>query len=199
MIVGVAAANPGRHAIVIAGVAGLLAGALSMAAGEYVSVSSQADAERADLARETEELRSRPEAELAELTAIYVSRGVAADVAHTVAEQMMAADALGTHARDELGISEVTSARPLQAASTSAITFAIGAAAPLVAALLAPLTHVVPAVAIASLLYLGILGAVGARTGGARIGPAVLRVMFWGAVAMGVTATVGRLFGATTS
>jgi VIT1/CCC1 family predicted Fe2+/Mn2+ transporter len=196
LIVGVAAADPGRHAIMVAGIAGLLAGALSMAAGEYVSVSSQSDTERADLARETEELRTQPDAELAELTAIYVARGVQPDVARTVAEQMMAADALGAHARDELGISEITSARPIQAALTSAATFSVGAAAPLLAALLAPLDYVVPIVAIASLLYLAMLGALGARTGGAGVGRAVFRVVFWGAVAMGVTAAVGRLFGA---
>ncbi len=195
LIVGVAAAEPGRHAIMIAGVAGLLAGALSMAAGEYVSVSSQSDTERADLARETEELHTQPDAELAELSAIYVGRGVEPALARTVAEQMMAADALGAHARDELGISEFTTARPTQAALTSAATYSVGAAAPLAAALLAPLGLVVPVVAAASLLFLAVLGALGARTGGANVSRAVARVVFWGAVAMAVTAAVGRLFG----
>nr|WP_264942964.1 VIT family protein [Sphingomonas canadensis] len=195
LLVGVAAAEPGRQAILLAGVAGLLAGALSMAAGEFVSVSSQSDTENADLARETEELRTEPDAELEELTQIYVARGVEEALARQVAQQMMARDALGAHARDELGISEVTTARPLQAAVASAATFSAGAAVPLLVALLAPASLVVPGVFAASLLCLGVLGAVGARAGGARIGPAVLRVTFWGAVAMAVTAGVGKLFG----
>ncbi|RYE03514.1 MAG: VIT family protein [Sphingomonadales bacterium] len=198
LIVGVAAASPDRHAILVAGVAGLLAGALSMAAGEYVSVSSQADTERADLAREREELRDDGDRELDELSAIYEGRGVEPALARQVATQMMAKDALGAHARDELGISEISTARPIQAALTSAATFSVGAAAPLLAALLAPVAIVVPAVSIASLLFLAALGAIGARAGGASVGRAVLRVSFWGAVAMAVTAGVGALFGTVT-
>lgn len=195
LIVGVAAAGPDRNAIMLAGVAGLLAGALSMAAGEYVSVSSQADTERADLAREAEELRTAPELELDELAAIYVARGVDAGLAREVASQMMAADALGAHARDELGISAHTTAQPIQAAITSALTFSIGAAAPLLVALVAPLPSLVLSVSVASLLGLAILGGIGARAGGAGIARAVLRVTFWGSVAMAVTAGVGSLFG----
>ncbi|WP_066801535.1 VIT1/CCC1 transporter family protein [Sphingomonas soli] len=195
LIVGVAAASPDRQAILVAGVAGLLAGALSMAAGEYVSVSSQSDTEQADLARERAELRDDTDHEIDELSAIYEARGVEPALARQVALQMMAKDALGAHARDELGISELSTARPIQAAWTSAATFSVGAAAPLIAALVAPLAIVVPAVSIASLLFLGTLGAIGARAGGANIGRAVLRVTFWGAVAMAVTAGVGALFG----
>lgn len=195
LIVGVAAAGPDRHAILIAGVAALLAGALSMAAGEYVSVSSQADTEKADLARERSELREMPEMELEELTQIYVARGVEEKLAREVATQMMARDALEAHARDELGITTHLAARPIQAGLTSALTFAAGAAAPLLVALVAPTSTVIPAVFVASLLYLALLGALGARTGGASIGRATLRVVFWGAVAMAVTAGVGALFG----
>ncbi|WP_448663274.1 VIT family protein [Sphingomonas sp. CJ20] len=195
LIVGVAAAGPERGAILVAGVAGLLAGALSMAAGEFVSVSSQADTERADLAREAEEIRTDPAFERDELAAIYVGRGVDPALARQVAEQMMAADALGAHARDELGISEVMTARPLQAAMASAATFSVGAAVPLIVALLVPQGAIVAAVFAAALLCLAVLGWVGARAGGARPVPAVLRVSFWGVVAMAVTAGVGALFG----
>lgn len=195
LIVGVAAAGPDRHAILVAGVAALLAGALSMAAGEYVSVGSQADTEQADLAREREELRTTPEMELEELTQIYIARGVEEKLARDVAGQMMAHDALGAHARDELGIASHLAARPIQAAITSAVTFAAGAAAPLLVALLAPMATLVPAVFATSLLCLAVLGTLGARAGGASIGRAVIRVVFWGAVAMAVTAGVGTLFG----
>ncbi len=195
LIVGVAAAGPDRQAILLAGVAALLAGALSMAAGEYVSVSSQADTERADLARERDELRTMPDMELEELTQIYVQRGVEPGLARSVAEQMMAKDALEAHARDELGISSTLSARPIQAALASAATFSAGAAAPLIVALLVPVDMLVPAVFAASLLCLALLGALGARTGGANVMRAVVRVVFWGAVAMTVTAGVGSLFG----
>jgi vacuolar iron transporter family protein len=197
LIVGVAAApESGKSAIVIAGVAGLVAGALSMAAGEYVSVSSQADTEEADLARETGELRSEPEAEHRELAGIYEARGLSAELAREVADQLMAKDALGAHARDELGISDITTARPVQAALTSAATFATGAALPLLAALIAPRELVAPAVAAAALAFLALLGAVGARAGGANMLKAVWRVAFWGALAMAVTAGIGRMFGA---
>lgn len=195
LLVGVAAAGPDRHAILVAGVAGLLAGALSMAAGEYVSVSSQADTERADLGRERAELATQPEFELEELANIYVARGVEPGLARRIAAQMMAHDALGAHARDELGISEATTARPITAALASAATFSVGAAAPLLVALLAPLPLLVAAVVVASLLALALLGAIGARIGGASPLKAVLRVTFWGAAAMAVTAGVGSLFG----
>lgn len=195
LIVGVAVAAPDRHAILVAGVAALLAGALSMAAGEYVSVSSQADTEKADLAREKAELRDAPETELEELAHIYVARGVDEALARDVATQMMAHDALEAHARDELGITSHLAARPIQAGLTSALTFAVGAAAPLLVALLVPTKAVIPAVFIASLACLALLGGLGARTGGAGIGRAVARVVFWGAVAMAVTAGVGALFG----
>jgi len=196
LLVGVAAAGGGRSELLVAGVAGLVAGAMSMAAGEYVSVSSQADTESADLARERAELASEPELEQQELAAIYVARGLTPELAAQVAQQLMARDALEAHARDELGISAALSARPVQAALTSAATFAAGAALPLAAALVAPLSVAVPAVAGTSLLFLGVLGAVGARTGGAPVGRASLRVLFWGALAMALTAGVGRLFGA---
>ncbi len=197
LIVGVAAASPERHAILVAGVAGLLAGALSMAAGEYVSVSSQADTENAELAREAKELRADPAFEIDELSRIYEARGVDPALARQVAEQMMKADALGAHARDELGISEVTTARPIQAGVTSALTFSAGAAAPLLAALLLPMHSVIPGVSAVSLLCLAALGAIGARTGGASVVRGVLRVTFWGTVAMAVTAGIGSLFGTT--
>lgn len=177
------------------GVAGLVAGSMSMAAGEYVSVSSQADTERADLARESAELAASPEEETSELTAIYVARGADEGLARQVATQLMAKDALGAHARDELGISEAIAANPIQAAITSAMTFATGAALPLVVALVAPV-HVLPiVVAGASLAFLALLGAVGAKVGGAPIFKATLRVAFWGAFAMLVTAGIGRLIG----
>lgn len=194
LVVGVAAAATGHGGILIAGVAGLAAGAMSMAAGEYVSVSSQSDTEKANLAREAVELAGDHEAETRELAGIYVGRGVAPDLATEVARQMMAHDALGAHARDELGISEITTARPIQAALTSAITFSAGAALPLVVAAVAPLDTLAIWVAVSALLGLAVLGALGARAGGAPIGRSVLRVVFWGALAMAITAGVGRLF-----
>ena len=195
LIVGVAAAATSPGDVLIAGVAGLVAGAMSMAAGEYVSVSSQADTERADLAREGEELKDNPAFERDELTEIYVGRGVEPALARQVAEQLMAKGALAAHARDELGISATTTARPLQAALTSAATFSVGAAMPLLMAVVAPTAFVVPAVSVASLVFLALLGAIGARAGGARIWPATLRVTFWGALAMALTAGIGKLFG----
>ncbi|WP_295195681.1 VIT family protein [uncultured Brevundimonas sp.] len=194
LVVGVAAAATSHGGILIAGVAGLAAGAMSMAASEYVSVSSQSDTEKADLAREAVELAGDHEAETRELAGIYVGRGVAPDLATEVARQMMAHDALGAHARDELGISEITTARPIQAALTSAITFSAGAALPLVVAAVAPLDTLAIWVAASALLGLAVLGALGARAGGAPIGRSVLRVVFWGALAMAITAGVGRLF-----
>ena len=195
LIVGVAAASQGRGPILVAGVAALVAGAMSMAAGEYVSVSSQSDTERADLAKERAELETQPEHELEELTQIYVARGVEVGLARQVAVQMSANDALGAHARDELGISDFTTARPIQAALTSAATFATGAALPLALAAIVPLSLLVWAVSIASLLFLALLGGVGARAGGAPMLKPVLRVTFWGAMAMALTAGVGALFG----
>jgi VIT1/CCC1 family predicted Fe2+/Mn2+ transporter len=195
LIVGVAAASTGSGEILIAGVASLAAGAMSMAAGEYVSVSSQTDTESADLARERQELRNQPKAELQELAGIYEKRGVHHDLALKVAEQLMAKDALSAHARDELGISEITVARPLQAALTSAATFSAGAAMPLLLAALAPLSVLIPIVSVGTLVCLAALGAVGAWAGGARIGPATLRVTFWGAMALAVTAAIGKLVG----
>ena len=195
LIVGVAAANAGRSEMLLAGVAGLVAGAMSMAAGEYVSVSSQADTERADVARERDELAAQPEFERRELTAIYVSRGLTPDLAAQVADQLMAHDALGAHSRDELGMSDVVSARPVQAGLTSAATFAVGAALPLIVSLVAPAPYVVPVVAATSLVFLTLLGALSAWTGGAAVARASARVAFWGALAMGLTAVVGRLFG----
>jgi VIT1/CCC1 family predicted Fe2+/Mn2+ transporter len=169
---------------------------MSMAAGEYVSVSSQADTERADMAREREELDTQPELETRELEEIYVARGLTPDLARQVARQLMDHDALSAHLRDELGMSAVASARPVQAGLTSAASFAVGAALPLLASLLSPVQHVVPVVAGASLVLLAALGALAARTGGAPVLKALLRVAFWGALAMGFTALVGRLFGA---
>lgn len=195
LVVGVAAASQGRSEILLAGVAGLVAGAFSMAAGEYVSVSSQADTEAADLARERGELATQPGVEREELASIYVARGVELGLAREVADQLMAKDAIGAHARDELGISEITTARPIQAAIASALTFAAGAALPLLAALLAPPPLIVPVVSAAAILFLAILGAVGARAGGAGMGKAVVRVTFWGALALAATAGVGALFG----
>lgn len=196
LIVGVAAADASKAAILLSGVAGLVAGAMSMAAGEYVSVSSQADSEAADLAREGRELAELPEQEHAELTGIYVERGLDPKLARQVATQLMARDALAAHARDELGISEHTTARPIQAALTSAATFSAGAAAPLLAVAAAPTGQLVWLVSGASLVLLAVLGALGARTGGAAIWKPTLRVTFWGALAMAVTAGIGRLFGA---
>ena len=195
LIVGVAAANSGRGEILLTGVAGLVAGAMSMAAGEYVSVSSQADTEQADVTRERDELAAQPGFERRELAAIYVARGLTPELATRVAEQLTAHDALGAHARDELGVSDVLSARPVQAGLTSAATFAVGAALPLITAVVAPAPHVVAVVAGTSLMFLTALGAVSARTGGAPVLRASGRVAFWGALAMGLTAVVGRLFG----
>ncbi|MES2725226.1 MAG: VIT family protein [Pseudomonadota bacterium] len=195
LIVGVAAASQGRGEILVAGVAGLVAGAMSMAAGEYVSVSSQSDTERADLTRERGELATQPELELAELAGIYAERGVEPSLAQEVARQLMAKDALGAHAWDELGISEMATARPVQAAFTSALTFAVGAALPLALAVVTPLPALVPAVSGASIAFLALLGGVGARAGGAPIWKAVARVTFWGAMAMALTAGVGAIFG----
>jgi len=196
LIVGVAAAEPSRAAILLAAVAGLAAGALSMAAGEYVSVSSQADTEQADLARERGELATSPEAERAELAGLYITRGLSRELAIQVADQLMAHDALGAHARDELGIHETTRARPIQAAIASAASFAVGAAPPAVLAALLPAGVLTPGVVGVSLGLLLLLGGVAARLGGAPIARGALRVAFWGAVAMGCTAVVGRLFGA---
>jgi VIT1/CCC1 family predicted Fe2+/Mn2+ transporter len=179
----------------VAGVAGLVAGAMSMAAGEYVSVSSQADTERADIARERRELADNPDFELEELTQLYVSRGVEAGLARQVARQLMSKDALGAHARDELGISEISTARPIQAALASAATFALGAAAPLLLALLPPPRAMLPVVSLGSLACLALLGTVGARAGGAPALRATVRVTFWGAVAMALTAGIGAIFG----
>ena len=197
LVVGVAASGAGRSEILVAGIAGLVAGAFSMAAGEYVSVSSQADTERADLARERRELETQPEEEEDELTAIYEKRGLEPQLARTVARQMMAHDALGAHARDELGLSETLNARPIQAALASALTFSIGAALPIVAFLLSPRAQVIVIVSAASLLCLAAMGAVAARTGGARAWVGATRVAFWGALAMAATAGVGALFGTT--
>ena len=195
LVVGVAAAEASRGSVLIAGVAGLVAGAMSMAAGEYVSVSSQSDTENADLARETAELAADPEAEVRELAAIYAARGVDPALSRQVAQQLMARDALGAHARDELGISDFTTARPVQAALTSALTFALGAAPPLVVALLAPMESLIVWVSLVALAGLMGLGALGAMAGGANVPRSVLRVAFWGAIAMAATAGIGRLFG----
>ena len=195
LIVGVAAASSGKSEMLIAGVAGLVAGAMSMAAGEYVSVSSQADTEQADLAREKSELSTQPALEREELAQIYVSRGLDTDLARHVADQLMAKDALGAHARDELGISEIMTARPIQAGLTSALTFAVGAALPIIMILVSPPSLIVPLVSTASLVFLAVLGAVGARAGGANVARATLRVTFWGALAMAITAGIGSLVG----
>jgi vacuolar iron transporter family protein len=195
LIVGVAAASASTSDVLIASVAGLVAGAMSMAAGEYVSVSSQSDTEQADLARERAELAGQPEFERDELARIYIERGVETGLAHQIADQLMAKDALGAHARDELGISEVTAARPIQAALTSAATFAVGAAMPVAMVLLMPRSFLVAGVSIASLGFLALLGAIGARAGGANIARATLRVTFWGALAMALTAGIGAIFG----
>ena len=199
LIVGVAAAEASRASVLIAGIAALVAGAMSMAAGEYVSVSSQTDTEKADLDRERRELDQHPGSEREELAQIYQGRGLDRDTALAVSDQLMAHDALNAHARDELGISEIAFARPLQAASSSALSFTVGAVAPLLAAQLAPLAVMVPAVAAVSIACLAALGALSARVGGAPFAPSVLRVTFWGALAMGVTAGVGHLFGTAVS
>jgi VIT1/CCC1 family predicted Fe2+/Mn2+ transporter len=195
LVLGVAAAQGTRSAVLIAGVAGLVAGAMSMAAGEYVSVHSQADTENADLERERIELQTDDKGERIELTGIYISRGLEPALAKQVADQLMAHDALGAHARDELGITEVLSARPIQAAFASAASFAVGAALPLIVAALAPQTGVIIAVSATTLVFLAVLGALAARTGGAALTPSVIRVTFWGALAMAITAGVGALFG----
>ena len=195
LIIGVASAAGSLGAVVTAGVAGLIAGAMSMAAGEYVSVSSQSDTESADLAREQRELADDPEFETSELALIYTRRGIEPKLARQVAEQLMAKDALGAHARDELGISDATTPRPIQAALASAASFAVGAALPIVALLLAPGNLLVASVAGASLLFLALLGVVGAKIGGAGVLRPTLRVAFWGAFAMAVTAGVGALVG----
>jgi VIT1/CCC1 family predicted Fe2+/Mn2+ transporter len=196
LIVGVAAANATHSSVLVAGIAGLVAGAMSMAAGEYVSVSSQADTERADMERERFELESDKEHEQKELAEIYVRRGLDSALAKQVAEQLMAKDALAAHMRDELGISEVSTARPIQAALTSAATFAIGAALPLLVVLIAPLSILVPVVMGTTLLFLALLGVLSAYTGGARLVIGAVRVTFWGALAMALTAGIGSLFGA---
>lgn len=195
LVVGVAAANATRSSILVAGVAGLVAGAMSMAAGEYVSVSSQADTEEADLAREREELATDHAYEQEELAAIYRARGLEPALAQEVATQLMIHDALGAHARDELGISEILTARPVQAALASAGTFAVGAAMPLLTVLILPETSLVIGVTLTSLVFLALLGVLAARAGGAPVGKSALRVTFWGALAMGLTAAVGALFG----
>ena len=195
LVVGVAAAGAETRTILVTGVAGLVAGAMSMAAGEYVSVSSQSDTERADLDRERKELATEPEHELAELTGIYVRRGLDKALAKQVATQMMAHDALGAHARDELGITEMATARPVQAALASAATFAVGAALPLLVAWLAPAQGRLWSISIASLVFLAALGSLAARTGGANVLTSAWRVTFWGALALAITAGVGRLFG----
>ncbi|MFT4013690.1 MAG: VIT1/CCC1 transporter family protein [Paracoccus sp. (in: a-proteobacteria)] len=195
LMVGVAAAQPGRSAMLIAGAAGLAAGAMSMAAGEYVSVSSQRDTEKADIARERAELLEMPEEEEAELAAIFQSRGLSAGTAALVAHEMSRKDPLSAHMREELGLSEAMAANPLQAALTSAATFSGAAAVPLITAAMAPAGMVVPLVAAVTLVSLAVLGALGAHAGGAPKAAAARRVAFWGAIAMAVTAGVGRIFG----
>ncbi|MBE0474422.1 VIT family protein [Rhodoferax sp.] len=195
LILGVAAASATQGPVLVAGVAGLVAGAMSMAAGEYVSVSSQSDTEQADIAREREELATDGARELAELAAIYVGRGLDAELAKQVATQLTARDALAAHVRDELGITEATSANPLQAALVSALSFVLGAGLPLLTAWLVPFGILTPVVAATSMLFLVILGGLAAYTGGAGIVKGVVRVAFWGALAMGLTAGVGMLFG----
>lgn len=195
LIVGVAASTATQSAVLIAGIAGLVAGAMSMATGEYVSVSSQSDTEQADLALERKELSANPAYELNELAEIYVKRGVDQGLARQVAQQLIAKDALGAHARDELGISEITTARPVQAALTSAASFSVGAAMPLLMVVISPTGSLVPIVFATSLGFLALLGAIGAKAGGANILRATVRVTFWGALAMALTAGIGKLFG----
>lgn len=197
LVLGVAAADASAKSILVAGVAGLVAGAMSMAAGEYVSVSSQADTESADLDRERKELATDPVHEHAEMTAIYMERGLDEALAKQVATQLMAHDALGAHARDELGISEMLTARPVQAALASAATFSVGAILPLLLVILVPASMVMWVVAISSLLFLALLGSIAARVGGACVMTAAVRVTFWGALAMAITAGVGAMFGVT--
>jgi VIT1/CCC1 family predicted Fe2+/Mn2+ transporter len=195
LVVGVASADPSRTAVLIAAVAGLVGGALSMAAGEYVSVSSQADTEKADLERERKELETDDESERKELTGIYEKRGLDPSLAKQVADQLMAHDALGAHARDELGLSELHTARPIQAALASAGTFAAGAALPMLMVLVSPVSYLAPVVAVSSLVFLAIMGGVAARVGGANVWIGAGRVTFWGALAMAITAAIGALFG----
>ncbi len=197
LLVGVAAANIGRSGILVAGIPGLAAGAMSMAAGEYVSVSSQADTEEADLARERRELRDSPERELEELQQVYIVRGLDPVLAKQVAESLTARDALAAHARDELGLSAVHTARPIQAALASATTFAVGAALPLITVVLVPVNRIIIAVSGSSVLFLAVLGVLAAQAGGAKKIRGALRVTFWDALAMAITATVGRMFGTT--
>ena len=195
LVMGVATAASSSHDALIAGVAGLTAGAMSMAAGEYVSVSSQADTERADLAREARELDTDTTNEREELAQVYVARGVETGLAREVSRQLMAKDALGAHSRDELGISETTAARPVQAALASAATFSVGAAAPLVLLILSPPALLLPVVAIGSLIFLAMLGVVGAKAGGADVLRPMIRVTFWGTLAMAMTTGIGAVFG----
>lgn len=195
LLLGVASANLARSELLLTGIAALVAGAMSMAAGEYVSVSSQADTEQAELDREQQELLDKPDAEHRELASIYVARGLTPDLAKQVAQQLMAHDALSAHARDELGIHEASAARPVQAAITSALTFSLGSALPLLTALLVPGTILIPALGLTSLLFLVGLGMLAAKVGGAPLLPAALRVGFWGALAMIVTSVIGDFFG----
>tara|TARA_R110002020_G_scaffold223900_1_gene433244 strand:+ start:110505 stop:111152 length:648 start_codon:yes stop_codon:yes gene_type:complete len=195
LIIGVASASAAQGEILIAGVAALVAGAMSMAAGEYVSVSSQSDAEQADLARERKELKDGPVAEHAELAGIYEERGLTPETAKEVARQLMAHNALEAHARDELGINDLTAAKPIQAAFSSAVSFVVGASLPLALVWLVPVTSLIWVEAVASLIFLALLGAVGARAGGASIWRPTIRVTFWGALAMLITAGIGNLFG----
>ena len=195
LVIGVATAGASRSAVLIAGTAGLVAGAMSMAAGEYVSVSSQSDTEQSDLARERKELETDVEAEHRELAAIYEGRGLDPALAMQVSDQLMAHDALGAHARDELGISEFAQPRPVQAAIASALSFSVGAVLPLLTAVLVPQAWMISLVAVLSLAFLAILGGIAAKVGGARISTGAIRVTFWGALAMALTAAVGSLFG----
>lgn len=195
LIVGVAAADPNPGSVIIAGIAGLTAGAMSMAAGEYVSVSSQSDTERADIAREAEALRKFPEAELAELTAIYQEKGLSEETALLVANELTEHDALGAHVRDELGLSEIHAANPLQAAFASGVTFSVAAAIPLIGALAAPAGSIIPVVLVVTVITLAALGSLGAKAGGAPVLRATARVVVWGVFAMAITAGAGWLFG----
>ena len=198
LVLGVAAAHATHDNIMLAGVAGLVAGAMSMAAGKYVSVQSQADSERADIERERKELETDDAGERKELVAIYVGRGLDPALAKQVADQLMAHDALGAHIRDELGLSEAHNARPLQATFASAASFAVGAATPLVVTAFAPEASLIPIISVTSLVFLALLGSVAARAGGARVTIGAIRVTFWGALAMGLTAGVGAMFGTVT-
>jgi vacuolar iron transporter family protein len=195
LVVGVAAAEASRSSILVAAAAALVAGAMSMAAGEYVSVSSQADTEKADLERERRELKSAAASERSELARIYVQRGLEPSLARQVAEQLMAHDALAAHARDELGLSEAHGARPIQAALASAATFAVGAVLPVASVVMSPVSGMIPVVAGSSLVFLALLGAIAARAGGANAAVGAARVTFWGALAMGLTAAIGSFFG----